>query len=334
MFQFTREFIINDNEGKLTGGKKFLAKNGTLFVDNMINIRKQDVNAVYKHVYEDAVNESLTVTLPAGIATETYRLVITLYQEGRVISTYNDYYPEHTREFLYETTGVTDLAKGFKKSFDGEATLSDTKFFNMQNSSTASVLIITAPDYYTRIKEVRVVKLRKESDPVTVGALTGYKDYTVVSLWTRKDGTVSSASGITPKASFTAGTLGNGNTFQILNNMRLLTDANVNPFGLNTDERPVPKGKYTQYLVELVTERRHIGHDVVGSVGTSLTSHVFYVLSDVVSDFDAALTALGVTPVTTKNTKPQKVQAFTKDVPTTGKVTVTALNQEATVTLE
>ena len=62
MYQFTREFIINDNEGKLEGGVKFLAKDGTLYVDNMINIRSEDVNAIYRHDYEADAKDKVTIT--------------------------------------------------------------------------------------------------------------------------------------------------------------------------------------------------------------------------------------------------------------------------------
>jgi hypothetical protein len=88
MFQFTREFIINDNVGKLTNNKRFLvtAKDGKstgtdiMFVDNMINIRKQDVNAIYKHAYEPEVKEKVVATIPTQTITKPtlYRLVVTL----------------------------------------------------------------------------------------------------------------------------------------------------------------------------------------------------------------------------------------------------------------
>ena len=104
--------------------------------------------------------------------------------------------------------------------------------------------------------------------------------------------------------------------------MRLLTDANLNPYGLNMDERPLPKGQYDQYMVELVTERRHIGHDVMGSVGTSLTTLVFYVLKsagcaeDVSAAFEAALEDLGCEVKAAKGAKaPKRVLAHTSDLP-------------------
>lgn len=324
MFQFTREFIINDNEGKLEGDVKFLAKNGTLYVDNMVNVRSKDVNAIYRHDYEAEAKEKVEITsspITGLTAGDLVRLVITLGVQGKTTATFNDYYPDHSRHLFYETVvpvgaSATDIAKGLKDSYDHEKTLwGSEKFMDLTVNNGA--ITIEAPDCYTRIKEVRIVKLPQPTPVAKIGAqLTGYEDWVELLDWKRKDGTVS-------PVTLTAAKEGNGNTVQILKNMRLLTDANLNPYGLDMDERPLPKGKYDQYTIEIVTERRHIGHDVMGSVGTSLTTLVFYVLksgecaASVSEDFADELAKIGTIVRVAKSADtaaPKQVLAHANDV--------------------
>lgn len=327
MFQFTREFIINDNLGKI-GGKRFdLSADGkTLFVDNMVNIRKQDVNAIYKHEHEAEVKDKLTIAAAslAGKAAikagNIVRLVITLGKLGQTTATFNDYYPDHSRHLFYEAIAETDATlpvDGLIASLEHEDTLRGEKFVKIEKSG--SDLVIEGLDCYTVVKEVRIVTLPQASPAAKIGALlTGYEDWEEVADWKRKAKAATAGIVLVAEAKE-----GNGNTVQILKNMRLLTDANLNPYGLDMDERPLPKGQYDQYTVELVTERRHIGHDVMGSVGTSLTTLVFYVLKnatcadqDVSSDFEAALAELHEVEVAKEaEAAPKRVLAHTSDLP-------------------
>lgn len=328
MFQFTREFIINDNEGKLEGGVKFLAKNGTLYVDNMVNVRSKDVNAIYRHDYEADAKDKVTIT-PTSLsgkanikAGNVVRLVITLGKIGQTTATFNDYYPEHSRHLFYEAIAATDgtlPVDGLISSVEHEATLRGEKFVKIEK--VGSDLVIEGLDCYTVVKEVRIVTLPQATPAAKIGALlTGYEDWELVADWTRKDQSATVAAGIVLT---TAAKEGNGNTVQILKNMRLLTDANLNPYGIDMDERPLPKGKYDQYTVELVTERRHIGHDVMGSVGTSLTTLVFYVLksgecaASVSEDFADELAKIGTIVRVAKSADtaaPKQVLAHANDV--------------------
>jgi hypothetical protein len=189
----------------------------------------------------------------------------------------------------------------------------------MDLTVSGAAITIEAPDCYTRVKEIRLVTVPTDKQTNVGAVLTGYEDYDVVLKWERKEGTTSAVT-------LTPGSEGVGNTVQILKNMRLQTAANLNPYGFDMEERPLPKGKYDQYTVELVTERRHIGHDVMGSIGTSLSTVIFYVLtsdtceSQAISEtFEEELAKLGTvesaveeTPVIGEETK--EVIAKTKDV--------------------
>lgn len=313
MYQFTREFIINDNVGKI-GGKRFDVASDVMYVDNMVNIRKKDVNAIYKHAYVAPVNESVTVAddVFTAAAGEVVRLVITLGLRGKTSAPFNDHYPDHSRHLFYETTVQTghtsagDIVDGLLASVAHEATLHGEKFVELSKSN--SDLKIDALDCYTIIKEIRLVKLPQPSATAKIGALlTGYEDWTELLIWKRGE--------TNTNVTVTYGKEGNGTTVQILKNMRLQTAANLNPYGFDMDERPVPAGTYDQYTVEIVTERRHIGHDVMGSVGTSLTTFVFYVLTGAVSTaFNTALSSIGTVETASSVAEPAQVLAKASEV--------------------
>jgi hypothetical protein len=272
MFQFTREFIINDNKGKLEGGVKFLGENGVLKVDHMINLRAKDVCDAYKSEGEEEANEVLKFT-PADSNSvikkgDVVRLALVLGQEGRVISTYNDQYPEHSRSFFYEakaaadaTVPVADLVAAIQK----EAAMFESPFFTAELDGSA--IVLKALDCYTRFNEVRLVKVPGDKDSMIGAALTGYLDYEIILALDRKallDGAYLTVEGNT----------GKNTTNYIIHNMRLLTCANITPYGTNMDERPLPKSVYDQYTFELVTERRHIGHQVMGAIDKSLVTNL------------------------------------------------------------
>jgi hypothetical protein len=144
------------------------------------------------------------------------------------------------------------LAKGIQdQQADGSF-----KFATVEHDAGTDNLIITAPDEYTRIVKVRLVLVKNTSN--VGGILTGYQDYTPLFEVERKDwvgGTLP-----TGVAAATVGTLGVGNAKQLIHNNRLLTAANMDPSGLHKEERPVPGAKYDMYVIELLTDRKHIGH--------------------------------------------------------------------------
>lgn len=303
MFQFTREFIINDNKGKLlkkgTGETpdekvKFLYDEAseTLLVDNLVNIRKQDVFSIWKNPHQDEAYDKVVVTPDPGIQLaegDLVRLVITLGQEGRVISTFNDSYPDHSRQLFGEAVvkadkkvPIADLINSIKNS-RGYAS---EEYVTLTGTDT---LTIEAKDCYTRVKGIRLVQV---TPTATDGiACCHQPDAEVVLIKVgRKEMLGAGEQGVVLE---TEGTEGAGTVTRILKNMRLLTAANIDPFGTQKDERPVPGGKYTQYTVEMVTEHRHIGHQIMGAVDKSLSTIIFFVEEGAVSAFEAALENLG-----------------------------------------
>lgn len=312
MFQFTREFIINDNgtgvpgtKGLLKDGKRFelTTDNKTLMVARMTNIEKAHVASVSKMAGRAAVNEEVTIVPSVTVAADSIvRLVITIRQQGRVTALVNDYHPIHKKQYFYEavvkTANTLPLADFAKIAAKEEAAAAPDALIHVAEDEGS--LVISALDPYTRIDEVRIVSVPK-AQTGAAESLTGYMDYDVLVLWQKEE---ANPTGCT--ASLTAGDEGAGTVAQILKNMRLLTDANIDPFGFDVDERPVPGAIYDQYLVEYVTEVRHIGSQVFGAIDHSLTSFVFFVRheagdSGLTKAWETALGALATIETVTVN---------------------------------
>lgn len=322
MFQFTRDFIINDNIGHLKNENGELVRFKTvdcgsdkcLLIDGTgANLYKRFVKSASVHKFHPAVNEKLEIAELAKIADnlpteaplkkgDVIRLVLNLGQEGREISTFNDNAQHHTRQYFYEGTvckdgelddAIDEIMRGYQRDMN----LSDLRYFTMEYDGTK--LTITCNDCYTRIFSIRIVRVNKVGDRRMMGeSRTGYKDYDVMFLAGRKDrkdyhwetlpGFPEEYGEV--EYTFTEGSEGNGTVARLIKNMRVPTFEHMDWFGTMRDELPIPSGEYDQYMIEYVTPKRQIGHQVMGSYNDeSLVTFVFFVESKVTEDFKGAI---------------------------------------------
>jgi hypothetical protein len=79
------------------------------------------------------------------------------------------------------------------------------------------------------------------------------------------------------ESGFVPGTEGMGTVARLQKNNRVLTAANITPYGFDRDERPMPGGKYDQFTIQYVSERRHQTAGVFGAIDHSLVTLVFFV---------------------------------------------------------
>lgn len=326
MYQFTREFIINDNTGKLGANKERFVWDDPIFkVEGGCNIRKSDVTAVYKATGTKEEAEHIVYTPKDADSIikkdDIIRLTIVLGQENRVHPLFNDYYPDHTQSFFYEAKATADKTvpvKELKEAIAAEKERFDNVYFT-EDATTSGKIDLTMMDCYTRLVALRLVVVHTDVDPTKVVAsnLTAYEDWDVVEeLKDRKEVIAAMASTKALDGS-KEGTAGKFTTNYLVQNVRLLTDAAINPYGVNKDERPLPRSIYDQYMVECTSERRHIGHQVMGAVDKSLTTYVFFVLQgDLSQKFQFALQNLG-------NVNEYSVDSSTKKISNKTAATVT-----------
>lgn len=324
MFQYTTETIINSNKGKLASGKRFdvLDTEGKSIIDwsganpalasgksasdafmlliDGVNSFKVDsgseacIQRVYRAAYRQASEATAVLDLSRVAsadlpkADDIVRLTISIHEQGSVRSTIQNAYLHKNKPFHYEIAVktataagiVADLAKLIKKD------MAMTDFAYFKAVANGSQLELTADDCYIQFDDVKLEKVVEIEDVNTplAAKLLGYK-------------VVKAIDGIS--LTVTPGDEGQGTVARLVKNLRIPTGASINPFGADQGGKPVPGGRYDQFLIEYVTDRRHVSGTVVGSVGEkSLTSHVLFMHQDVAPAFATVLTLIGITPIT------------------------------------
>ena len=284
MFQYSTETIINGNVGNLpiNGGVRYAAvkmsadgmvAGADVFIVDGVGLYHADkIAKAYRRPYQEAKNEQIKITMPSTM-NGTYRLAIWVSQEGLSSSVYADAQLRHKKPFFYEITNPT--VQKFADAIKAEMQMTDFNFFK---ASVDGGLVLTADDCYARFQKVQLVKVH-EGDQVN---FTGWEDYEPADVDWVRNGKENKGAELIVK-----GTEGAGTVARLIKNLRIPTDANTNPFGTDMGGKPVPGGMYDQVTIEYVTERRHIGGQVMGALDNSITTHTFFVPKD--SDFVAEL---------------------------------------------
>ncbi|MBQ8131148.1 MAG: hypothetical protein IJ193_01505 [Bacilli bacterium] len=291
MFDYTHEVIINSNVGTLTGNKRISTyTDEALGVKHLVIERAGDYRkdlifprgegVVFKTPGYDGQLATLTVTAPASPAAgDVYQFsVFVKLLDPAALSEYA--YPNWASFGKPLVVGFTHKT-GATFADELVAALNDAipynnKFVTVAKSSTSVVL--TASMFGMEFEGAKLEKLVE-------GACDGcsFDKYELV-----KDDYTATAT----KVPFGTGD-------KLVENYRFPTYANRRYAALNSDETPVPGAIYTMYSFAYDSPRPGFGGlSGVGQKVDAVTRHIFWVKSDVVSDFDAALSACGITPTT------------------------------------
>lgn len=271
MFEFTREFILND----ITNVAWEAKPNEVLRVPKMINIEKSKVHSIHHAPYMDAKNEVLKL----NVADLNGALTITIGQEGRVISLVSSRDAENQKDYIFNGTPA-DWARQFAR----QAAMEDMDRL-IDIVITDNEMEIKALDCYTRVLSV-----------VYNGVDDTNKVWSRKTYWQVQAGAPVSEDWAATE--FKPGTEGMGTVARLQKNNRVLTAANITPYGFDRDERPVPGGKYHQFTIQYISERRHQTAGVFGAIDHSLVTLVFFVLDADAANFEGLLKNLGtVCPV-------------------------------------
>jgi hypothetical protein len=268
MFELNREFIINNNIGPLTSGKRFEydANQAVLKVGKMINIEASKVHSIHRAPYYPEVSEVVVLPLTSAVANGfNGTLVITIGQEGRIISLVSDRLAHHTKDYILNGTPADWGAQFVRQAaMEDMDRLIDVTVANNE-------LTIKAKDCYTRIESVVYDAAAGTGiEPSKVWRRVSEFQPAIVSTWA--------------KTSFVPGTEGMGTVTRILKNMRLQTNAHLSAHGFDMDERPLPRGEYEQWTLQYVSERRHQSGEVFGSINHSLVTLSFFVEKEAVNE--------------------------------------------------
>ena len=296
MFQFTTTNVINSNKD-LTSGKELWSqqaattdKCASVNVKRVNNFLKDNVTAIYKAEAVDPELAKVTIDISQlnGTEGETYRLAlyIGLTQASQDSRYSNDMIVKgkpFAVDFVWKTSAekvAETLAKTIKKY---DILVYGDKLLNV--SYSGSCITIEATTEYQRFKKVNLEKFDEK-------AHFGMGEYTVVRSLedlTEKD---SNAAVTATDEGYFVGKEGFGTYSFLLHNLRLPTWARTRAFAPNQDETPIVGAKYNQYTIHYCVNRGPLGLNAVGDTVKSVTTHVFYVKSDLAADFEAALATI------------------------------------------
>lgn len=289
MFDYTHEVIINSNVGTLEGNKRIgTYDDEALGVKHLVIERAGDYRSdlifprgegvVFKTPGYDGVLATLTVTAPGSLAAGD------VYQFSVFVKLLD---PAAISEYAYPNWAAfgKPLVVGFTHKSDGVfadellAALKDAipynnKFITVAKSGTSVVL--TASMFGMEFEGAKLEKLVE-------GTCDGcqFDSYELVA----DDYTVTNT------------TIPFGTGDKLIENYRFPTYGNRRYAALNSDEMPIPGAIYTMYSFAYDSPRPGFGGlSGVGQKVDAVTRHIYWVKSDVVSAFDAALSACGITP--------------------------------------
>ena len=274
MFQYTNTIVLNSLKDVTTGLDKIVKGSDNIEVRRVNKFLKSNVSAMYKRAASDPVigKAEFTITNPgAGI----YRLKLYIRLSGSQNSYYSNDFVFKGKPFVYEfkiasnSTTATDVAKEIKRVIDKIQAFYGDKYIKTEVNSNK--LIIHGVDEYQLFTEAKIQKLNvAANNPLTNEV---FEDVT--------EGTI------------TKSVEGFGTYTHILKDLRLPTIEARKFEAVNQEELPVPGAKYNQYIIEYKVDRGLFGGAAVGQQVTSKTTHVFYVLDSLATEFETALKVLG-----------------------------------------
>lgn len=274
MFQYTNTIVLNSLKDVTTGLDKIVKGSDNIEVRRVNKFLKSNVSAMYKRAASDPVigKAEFTITNPgAGI----YRLKLYIRLSGSQNSYYSNDFVFKGKPFVYEfkiasnSTTATDVAKEIKRVIDKIQAFYGDKY--IKTEVVGNKLTIHGVDEYQLFTEAKIQKLNTAANNPLTNEV--FEDVT--------EGTI------------TKSVEGFGTYTHILKDLRLPTIEARKFEAVNQEELPVPGAKYNQYIIEYKVDRGLFGGAAVGQQVTSKTTHVFYVLDSLATEFETALKVLG-----------------------------------------
>lgn len=299
MFQFTTTTVINSAKDYTNPSVELFKGDSKYFDVKRVNrFKVKNIRSVYK---QDPVAQS---NAKATIDMSKVKTVLTTSKATKGTFRVEIYVhlAQSNNNPLYSNTWVV---KGRPWTFEFSATSTEEagaivdkvikmikkfKLFTMDTeqlkvTKEGTKLVLTAQDPYQIFSKVELQYFDPNIGTAT-GCCTPRGEYAPVENY-----------GVTDVASITPGNEGFGTFEWIMRNLRLPTAEQTRWNALYQDDRPMVGATYTQYTLEYCENRGILGGDAVGEETKSVTTHVFFVNQNVKTQFEAALTAVGITPL-------------------------------------
>lgn len=285
MFNFTTTTVINKLEDYTTGKALITAEDGILRIKRH-NPFVGECCKVFKAEAVEAAPDVLDLSNIATVATESdavYRLKIYIKSVGNADPFYANSLVFKGKPLYFEFHGGDDAI--------AELVENAGKYMNSVMDSNIVIFdedekTMTCANEYMRISEAVVEQFDSDADKFVA------------------------LSDLVEDGDLTVGNEGFGTYDHLMKDYRLPTGANLRWKRTMEDEMPAAGAKYDQYTLYYTKERGVMGLGAVGMLATSRTCHVFWVNHDIASQFDAKLTAAGIT---TQNVKTVDKDASTDE---------------------
>lgn len=273
MFQYTNTIVLNSLKDVTTGLDKIVRGQDNIEVRRVNKFLKSNVSAIYKRAASDPVigKAEFTITNPgAGI----YRLKLYIRLSGSQNSYYSNDFVFKGKPFVYEfkiasNSTPAGVAEEIKRVIDKIQAVYGDKY--IKTEVTENKLTIHGVDEYQLFTEAKIQKLNTAANNLLTNEV--FEDVT--------------------EGKITKSVEGFGTYTHILKDLRLPTIEARKFEAVNQEELPIPGAKYNQYIIEYKVDRGLFGGAAVGQQVTSKTTHVFYVLDSLATDFETALKILG-----------------------------------------
>lgn len=308
MFQYTNTIVLNSLKDVTTGLDKIVKGTDNIEVRRVNKFFKDNVSSMHKRTASVPVigKAEFTINNPGpGI----YRLKLYIRLSGSQNSYYSNDFVFKGKPFVYEfkitsdRTSGTEVAKEIKRVIDKIQAFYGDKYIRTEVKD--SKLIIHGVDEYQLFTEAKIQKLNTAANNPLTNEV--YEDII--------EGTI------------TKSVEGFGTYTHILKDLRLPTIEARRFEAVNQEELPIPGMKYNQYTIYYTVNRGLFGGAAVGQQVTSKTTHVFYVLESIATEFEAALEVLG--PLTIEK-KPIFINGGVNDI----SLAKSNARQEITPTIE
>lgn len=299
MFQFTTTTVINSAKDYTNPSVELFKGDSKYFDVKRVNrFKVKNIRSVYKQDPVAQSNAKATIdmakvkeTLTANKATKgTFRVEIYVHlAQSNNNPLYSNTWVVKGRPWTFEFSATSTeeasaiVDKVIKMITKFKLFTMDTEQLKATKESTK--LVLTAQDPYQIFSKVEL-QYFDPSIGTTTGCCTPRGEYAPVENY-----------GVTNVATITPGNEGFGTFEWIMRNLRLPTAEQTRWNALYQDDRPMVGATYTQYTLEYCENRGILGGDAVGEETKSVTTHVFFVNQAVKTQFEAALTDAGITPL-------------------------------------
>lgn len=282
MFQFTTTNVINSAYALDYEGSPLLDSAGIavdkvkgsatqLFVAKVGTFKKANIESIYKRVYTAGVKEVATVTVPTITAGLSARIEVNIRYSNKTFSKFTnwswDFQEPTIVEVIASGVAATD-ATALAYQLNNLKTEFGTAYFTAV--AVGAVITITAAENTQRIDRLIISKEQVPTNsfifPQNLVVATG-----VV--------TVNGAEGF-------------GDNSWMARSIMLPTAENVRAFGMSKNERPIFGGNYSQYTIRYKVPGT-LGDGIISGI-SSITTHVFWVVSTLITAFETELTKLGI----------------------------------------